>query len=233
MLHIFVHLYIYFLYFYANLHYFIFNQCLTTFYQKILGVFHGFHGSWFPIPSARPVSLQSWLDFHDLVAMAAGDTTDVVCQLGSLLPWDKFSIEEGKCFSWKERKHVEKSNVFLFTNCCQRISGKPFFKSAHVGAPKRWLYTQFLPKLLSLQNLHHVKVALLLYMVYQCTIMYIIYTLQLLDIIWRYLTYTHSSFIYVIRLSITLVKSSVHFLSLPSVNVQKHFRLNYIYLPCN
>lgn len=66
--------------------------------------------------------------------------------------------------------------------------------------------------------------------------MYIIYTLQLLDIIWQYLTYTHSSFIYIIHmhLSITLVKSSVHFLCLPSVNVQKHSRLYiYIYLPWN
>ena len=171
--------------------------------------------------------------------MAAGDTTDVVCQLGSLLPWDKFSIEEGKCFSWKERKHVEKRNdremCFFFTTyeLLPTDFWEAFFQVSSRGCTRKVVIypipaeTPFSAESASRESgtvaVHGPS-------------MYIMYTLQLLDIIWQYLTYTHLSFIYVIHmhlLSITLVKSSVHFLSLPSVNVQKHFRLNYIYLPWN
>ena len=158
--------------------------------------------------------------------MAAGDTTDVVCQLGSLLPWDKFSIEEGKCFSWKERKHVEKSNVFFY-ELLPTDFWEAFFQVSSRGCTKKVVIypipaeTPFSAESASRERgtvaVHGIS-------------MYIIYSLPLLDIIWQYLTYTHSSFIYIIHmhLSITLVKSSVHFLSLPSVNVQKHFKL---YIP--
>ena len=44
----------------------------------------------------RPVSLQSWLDFHDLVAMAAGDTTDVVYEAQLRYLWGMRDPDQGR-----------------------------------------------------------------------------------------------------------------------------------------
>lgn len=112
--------------------------------------------------------------------MAAGDTTDVVCQLGSLLSWDKFSIEEGKCVSWKERKHVEKSNVFFVYEFLPTDFWEAFFQVSSRGWTKKVvIYPIPAETPLSAESASRESGTVAVHGIS----IYMMYTLQLLDII--------------------------------------------------